>query len=306
MARRRPGRAVPCAAHDAARPRRARTGRRAHRGGTQRTPQRRAAARSCGRATGSRSRSVMLDARPRLGWEPAGWKIGAASDGDAARRGHARRVARAGSTARRVLHEPGEPRRPSSSSTTATSSASSRSGSRRACPRAARAYGEDEVADAIECVLPDARDRRHRVRGLVRRERATSASCLDNGGGAALVCGEPSPTGARSTCRTRASRSASNGQRINEGYGRAAMGHPLTSLTWLANWLSSRGRGLEAGEIVSTGTCTGHCFCAPGDARLGRLRPARRRRRSLRVRRGRERGPSGHRAPGRAVYALTV
>jgi 2-keto-4-pentenoate hydratase len=43
------------------------------------------------------------------------------------------------------------------------------------------------------------------------------------------------------------------------------MGHPLTSLTWLVNWLSERGRGLEAGELVSTGTCTGHCFCAPGD-----------------------------------------
>ena len=43
------------------------------------------------------------------------------------------------------------------------------------------------------------------------------------------------------------------------------MGHPLTSLTWLANWLSARGHGLEAGEIVSTGTCTGHCFCARGD-----------------------------------------
>ena len=55
------------------------------------------------------------------------------------------------------------------------------------------------------------------------------------------------------------------GQRVNEGYGRAAMGHPLTSLTWLANWLSARGRGLEAGEIVSTGTCTGHCFCDRGD-----------------------------------------
>jgi 2-keto-4-pentenoate hydratase len=43
------------------------------------------------------------------------------------------------------------------------------------------------------------------------------------------------------------------------------MGHPLTSLTWLVNWLCERGRSLEADEIVSTGTCTGHCFCLPGD-----------------------------------------
>jgi 2-keto-4-pentenoate hydratase len=39
----------------------------------------------------------------------------------------------------------------------------------------------------------------------------------------------------------------------------------VTSLTWLANWLRKRGRGLTAGEIVSTGTCTGHFFAAPGD-----------------------------------------
>ena len=44
------------------------------------------------------------------------------------------------------------------------------------------------------------------------------------------------------------------------------MGHPLTSLTWLVNWLVGHGRGIDAGEIVSTGTCTGHCFCAPGDS----------------------------------------
>jgi len=43
------------------------------------------------------------------------------------------------------------------------------------------------------------------------------------------------------------------------------MGHPLTSLTWLANWLRERGLGLAAGEIVSTGTCTGHFFAEPGD-----------------------------------------
>ncbi|MCU1493769.1 MAG: hypothetical protein JWO62_1533, partial [Acidimicrobiaceae bacterium] len=41
--------------------------------------------------------------------------------------------------------------------------------------------------------------------------------------------------------------------------------HPVTSLTWILNWLSRHGRGIRAGEVVSTGTCTGHCFAAPGD-----------------------------------------
>ncbi|MEP7355755.1 MAG: hydratase, partial [Anaerolineales bacterium] len=43
------------------------------------------------------------------------------------------------------------------------------------------------------------------------------------------------------------------------------MGNPLTSLTWMANWLRERGQGLHRGEFVSTGTCTGHFFAAPGD-----------------------------------------
>jgi 2-keto-4-pentenoate hydratase len=43
------------------------------------------------------------------------------------------------------------------------------------------------------------------------------------------------------------------------------MGHPVTSLTWLLNWLREEGLGVPAGEVVSTGTCTGHLFVLPGD-----------------------------------------
>ena len=43
------------------------------------------------------------------------------------------------------------------------------------------------------------------------------------------------------------------------------MGHPLTSLTWLVNWVVGNGSAVADGEIISTGTCTGHCFVAPGD-----------------------------------------
>ena len=56
-----------------------------------------------------------------------------------------------------------------------------------------------------------------------------------------------------------------NGWYIKSGQGKAAMGHPLTSLTWMVNWARQQGRAVAAGEIISTGTCTGHCFAAPGD-----------------------------------------
>jgi 2-keto-4-pentenoate hydratase len=79
------------------------------------------------------------------------------------------------------------------------------------------------------------------------------------------VCGEPIEEWRQLDLPNARIAISLNGQYINEGFGRAAMGHPLTSLTWLVNWLAGHGRGIDAGEIVSTGTCTGHCFCAPGD-----------------------------------------
>ena len=52
---------------------------------------------------------------------------------------------------------------------------------------------------------------------------------------------------------------------IKSGIGIEAMGHPLTSLTWMVNWVRERGRDVNAGELVSTGTCTAHTFVQPGD-----------------------------------------
>lgn len=49
------------------------------------------------------------------------------------------------------------------------------------------------------------------------------------------------------------------------GTGSRALDDPLNVLLWLANHLSTRGIGLLAGEIVSTGTCTGLDPIMPGD-----------------------------------------
>lgn len=44
-----------------------------------------------------------------------------------------------------------------------------------------------------------------------------------------------------------------NGSLHREGSGRAVLGHPLNALAWLANQLSAQGRGLKAGQYVTTG-----------------------------------------------------
>jgi len=48
-----------------------------------------------------------------------------------------------------------------------------------------------------------------------------------------------------------------DGRPVAEGVGANALGDPLYVLQWTANHLSQQGDGIRAGEVVSTGTCTG-------------------------------------------------
>ena len=99
-------------------------------------------------------------------------------------------------------------------------------------------------------------------------------SCLDNGGGAALVQGKPLRDWQEIPLAAVAMDVSINGRYIKSGVTSAAMGNPLTSLTWMLNWAREHGRDIRAGEVVSTGTCTGHLFAARGDtvrADLGAL-----------------------------------
>ena len=56
-----------------------------------------------------------------------------------------------------------------------------------------------------------------------------------------------------------------NDQLHGEGTGEKALDNPLNVMVWLANRQSDTGRGLKAGEMVSTGTCTGLDPVQPGD-----------------------------------------
>lgn len=57
-----------------------------------------------------------------------------------------------------------------------------------------------------------------------------------------------------------------NGELKTTGYGRAALGHPLNVLAWLANELPKQGKALKQGERITTGVCTDRVYLAqPGD-----------------------------------------
>ena len=54
-------------------------------------------------------------------------------------------------------------------------------------------------------------------------------------------------------------------ERLINGSTAAVMGNPIKALTWLANWLSSRGEGLKRGQVIATGSCTGITQVSPGE-----------------------------------------
>jgi 2-keto-4-pentenoate hydratase len=56
-----------------------------------------------------------------------------------------------------------------------------------------------------------------------------------------------------------------DGETVAEGVGANVLGDPLTVLEWTANHLSALDDGIKAGEVVSTGTCTGVTPIAPDE-----------------------------------------
>ncbi|MFQ5763564.1 MAG: 2-keto-4-pentenoate hydratase, partial [Rhodospirillales bacterium] len=59
---------------------------------------------------------------------------------------------------------------------------------------------------------------------------------------------------------------ARDGDPVADGIGANALGDPLNVLAWTANHLSRLGDGIRAGQVVSTGTCTGVTPIKPDEA----------------------------------------
>jgi 2-keto-4-pentenoate hydratase len=206
--------------------------------------------------------AVMERLNERLAWPSAGWKIGAAAE--EIRRAEGVPGPAPGALIRQGVYE-SPARLPSSLFINYRCSECEfafRMGAD--LPPRATDYTEAEVAEAVESLLP-ALEIGDTVFDDWYGASGYQGSSMDNGGAAAFVHGAPIYDWRRLDLPNARINLYLNGQYVKSGYGRAAMGDPLTSLTWMANWLRVRGRGLHAGEFVSTGTCTGHFFAAPGD-----------------------------------------
>jgi 2-keto-4-pentenoate hydratase len=198
----------------------------------------------------------------RLGWPSAGWKIGAASE--EIRRAEGVPGPCPGQISRTGVYD--SPARLPSSLFINYRCSECEFAFRMGAALSPRSlpYTEAEVGDAVESLHPAIE-----IGDTVFLDwygaSGYQGGSMDNGGAAAFVHGAPIRDWRRLDLANAKIDLFMNGQYRKSGWGRAAMGNPLTSLTWMVNWLSASGRSLGAGEFVSTGTCTGHFFAAPGD-----------------------------------------
>jgi 2-keto-4-pentenoate hydratase len=125
-------------------------------------------------------------------------------------------------------------------------------------------YTLSEVADAIEAVSGAIEVVGTRFAGgLAGKGRLlTTADCGVN---IALVTGEWTAYTPSVDLKSHHVAMSISGTLRGSGTGARALGDPLNVLLWLANQQSVAGRGLKAGEIISTGTCTGLDPVQPGD-----------------------------------------
>src|SRR5262245_24706724 len=130
-------------------------------------------------------------------------------------------------------------------------------------PRAAR-YEIDEVADAVAAVAGAIEVVGTRFAGgLAGKGRLlVTADC---GANIAFVAGAWRTDWRSLNLKSHAVAVTINDVVRGTGTGERALGDPMNVLEWLANQQSAAGRGLKAGETVSTGTCTGLDAVLPGD-----------------------------------------
>jgi 2-keto-4-pentenoate hydratase len=124
-------------------------------------------------------------------------------------------------------------------------------------------YGREEVAEAVSAVhgCIEVADSRY-DKGLIMD---TPSLVADNVLAGAYLVGPPVGS-VRSVDLTHAPvRVWSDGKLLSEGSGEHTGGDPILPLVWLAEDRRTRGDGLRAGMLVSTGSCTGG-YRAPAQA----------------------------------------
>ena len=124
-------------------------------------------------------------------------------------------------------------------------------------------HTRDSVAPAIAAVMPafELIEDRNADYGAIDAFSLVADNCWNAG----IVLGPPATAWRAPDLASAHGVLAVNGNLVGEGQGADALGHPLNALAWLADMMAARGRPLERGMIVMTGSIVKTQFPAPGD-----------------------------------------
>lgn len=141
----------------------------------------------------------------------------------------------------------------------------------RALPAREDGYCREEVIDAVDALVPAIEIISPRLAKLpLDRIALGVADCGLNGG---LVLGIPVADWRAIDLVTHKVKLAIAGKPRAEGTGANVLGDPLVSLEWTINTLTRGGVGVTAGQLVSTGSCTGMEFASPGETAVADFGP---------------------------------
>jgi len=131
-------------------------------------------------------------------------------------------------------------------------------------PPRAEPYRPEDVAPAIAEVMAaiELVDDRY----VDWRQTDTPTLIADDFFGAGLVLGAPVPAADAPDLARVVGTTAINGVPVGQGRGADVLGHPRNALDWLKSHAAARGRPLQPGDIVSTGSLVETRWLAPGDA----------------------------------------
>lgn len=123
-------------------------------------------------------------------------------------------------------------------------------------PATAAPFDRAAVLAAVAAVVPTIELVSHRYVGTA-AEVGGLRLVADNALAAALVVGPRNDPTVAPTLSTAPVAMVVDGTEVARGDGSAVLGDPVEALVWLANELAARGLGLRAGDVVTTGSCTG-------------------------------------------------
>ena len=124
-------------------------------------------------------------------------------------------------------------------------------------------YTRETVADAVAAVMAGIElvDDRDCVYGTLHGVNLIADNSFNFG----CVVGEPKRDWHGLDLAAARGRMVINGETVGEGRGGDVMGHPFEALAWLANSLVARGKPLQAGQLVLTGSVVATKWLKPGD-----------------------------------------